>query len=271
MLSKSLRVRSPSRRSLHQRRRREISLRAAQDATTPPTSLANALPPNADGADTSSGTDLRHLPHAIDGTGSPQSVIGFPMPLPDGHSLPDFTRLSRANTAGAVPRLELRSCIGGGPAARHGSPHAGMAATRLSDDSDRARSSSTPWTLCDRSLVAARRHELPARFFTEKGVPRERGGLDRPASQLKDRRQSPTSLVSRASHQVARSQCEVLIPIGFQQTSPGGAWRPRPRRRRVRAAPRRSSRSSIAQVHLLRRRRRRRCRPARTRSASAKA
>src|SRR6266550_260816 len=58
-----------------------ISLHAAQDATTPPTSLDNALPPNATGA------DIFRLAcstcHAIDGTGSPQSVVGFQLPLPD--------------------------------------------------------------------------------------------------------------------------------------------------------------------------------------------
>ena len=58
-----------------------ISLHAAQDATTPPTSLENALPANATGA------DIFRLAcstcHAIDGTGSPQELVGFPMPLPD--------------------------------------------------------------------------------------------------------------------------------------------------------------------------------------------
>ena len=52
-----------------------ISLHAAQDATTPPTSLDNALPPNATGA------DIFRLAcstcHAIDGSGSPQSLVGL--------------------------------------------------------------------------------------------------------------------------------------------------------------------------------------------------
>src|SRR4030095_6291387 len=58
-----------------------VSLHAAQDPTTPPTSLANALPPNADG-----GYIFKNncAPcHGPDGKGSPQSVIGFDAPLPD--------------------------------------------------------------------------------------------------------------------------------------------------------------------------------------------
>ena len=29
--------------------------------------------------------------HGIDGTGAPQSVVGFELPLPNGHDFPDFT------------------------------------------------------------------------------------------------------------------------------------------------------------------------------------
>src|SRR5919204_2186771 len=53
----------------------------AQDATTPPTSLANALPPNASGEYIFQNNCATC--HGPDGKGSPQSVIGFDVPLPD--------------------------------------------------------------------------------------------------------------------------------------------------------------------------------------------
>jgi len=65
-----------------------VSLHAAQDAVTPETNLDNALPKNA------TGEDIFRMAcstcHAIDGTGSPSSVVGFALPLPDGHLFPDF-------------------------------------------------------------------------------------------------------------------------------------------------------------------------------------
>ena len=32
--------------------------------------------------------------HSIDGSGQPQSVLGFPQPLPNGHTVPDFNDCS---------------------------------------------------------------------------------------------------------------------------------------------------------------------------------
>ena len=58
-----------------------ISLHAAQDPTTPPTSLANALPSDADGEYIFRNNCATC--HGPDGKGSPQSVIGFDAPLPD--------------------------------------------------------------------------------------------------------------------------------------------------------------------------------------------
>jgi mono/diheme cytochrome c family protein len=66
-----------------------VTVRGAQDATTPPTSLVNALPADA------TGEQIFELAcaacHADDGAGSPESVVGFSLPLPNGHELPDFT------------------------------------------------------------------------------------------------------------------------------------------------------------------------------------
>ena len=66
-----------------------LALHAAQDATTPPTSLANALPPDADGEYIFKNNCATC--HGADGKGSPQSVIGFDAPLPDFTDCPTNT------------------------------------------------------------------------------------------------------------------------------------------------------------------------------------
>ena len=66
-----------------------VSLHAAQDAVTPPTSLENALPPGAD-AEYIWKNNCATC-HALDGSGAPQSIVGFAMPFSNGDSLPDFS------------------------------------------------------------------------------------------------------------------------------------------------------------------------------------
>src|SRR5262245_40550502 len=60
----------------------------AQDPVTPPTSLDKALPANAGGEQIFRATCATC--HATNGTGSPQQVVGFALPLPNGHDFPDF-------------------------------------------------------------------------------------------------------------------------------------------------------------------------------------
>src|SRR5215813_6607874 len=66
-----------------------VSLHAAQDATTAPTSLTNT------GLSAeSTGEEIFRMTcatcHGVDGRGSPESVVGFQLPLPNGHEFPDF-------------------------------------------------------------------------------------------------------------------------------------------------------------------------------------
>ncbi len=71
-----------------------ISVRAEQDATTPPTSLdsdlsrGGALPRDASGQDIFRAACATC--HGVDGTGSRPNVVGFDLPLPNGHDFPDF-------------------------------------------------------------------------------------------------------------------------------------------------------------------------------------
>ena len=61
----------------------------AQDAVTPETSLANAGITS-----DSTGEDIFRMAcstcHAIDGKGARSNVVGFELPLPNGHDFPDF-------------------------------------------------------------------------------------------------------------------------------------------------------------------------------------
>ena len=61
----------------------------AQNADTRPTSFATAMPENATGEQIF--RESCATCHAIDGSGAPQSVVGFALPLPNGHGFPDFT------------------------------------------------------------------------------------------------------------------------------------------------------------------------------------
>ena len=65
------------------------SLDAAQDASTPPTSLDRALAANPSGEQIYRAACATC--HGLDGAGAPESVVGFELPMANGHGLPDFT------------------------------------------------------------------------------------------------------------------------------------------------------------------------------------
>ena len=65
-----------------------VALRA-QDAVTAPTSLSKALPVQATGEQIYRAACATC--HGLDGKGAPQQVVGFALPLPNGHGFPDFT------------------------------------------------------------------------------------------------------------------------------------------------------------------------------------
>jgi mono/diheme cytochrome c family protein len=193
-----------------------ISLHAAQDATTPPTSLENALPPNATGA------DIYRLAcstcHALDGSGSPQSLVGFPLPLPDGHDLPDFSDCA-SNTA--EPFRAWNSIVHGGGPQRGMDRHMPEWQDALSDAQIELVVKHL-WTLCTDPSWPRGDMNFPRAFFTEKAFPENEtvwtGGF-----QFNGAKEATNDFVYE--HRIkSRSQYEVLIPVGFQQTSPGGAW-----------------------------------------------
>ena len=193
-----------------------ISLHAAQDATTPPTSLDNALPPNATGA------DIFRLAcstcHAIDGSGSPQSLVGFPMPLPDGHSLPDFSDCP-SNTA--EPFRAWNSIVHGGGPQRGMDRHMPEWQDALSDAQIELVVKHL-WTLCTDPRWPRGDMNFPRAFNTEKAFP-ENETVWTGHFGFNGAKAATNDFVYE--HRIKqRAGYELLIPIGFQQTSPGGAW-----------------------------------------------
>lgn len=193
-----------------------ISLHAAQDATTPPTSLDNALPPNATGA------DIFRLAcstcHAIDGTGSPQSLVGFPMPLPDGHSLPDFSDCA-SNTA--EPFRAWNSIVhGGGP--QRGMDHHMPEWQDALTDAQIELVVKHLWTLCTDPKWPRGDMNFPRAFSTEKAFP-ENETVWTGNFQFNGAKAATNDFVYE--HRIRqRAGYEVLIPVGAQQAAQGGAW-----------------------------------------------
>jgi Cytochrome C oxidase, cbb3-type, subunit III len=193
-----------------------ISVHAAQDATTPPTSLANALPPNATGA------DIYRLAcstcHALDGTGSPQELVGFPMPLPDGHTLPDFSDCA-SNTA--EPFRAWNSIVHGGGPQRGMDRHMPEWQDALTDAQIELVVKHL-WTLCTDPKWPRGDLNFPRPQVTEKAFP-ENEWVWSGAFQFQGAKEATNDFIYE--HRIKqRAGYELVVPLGFQQPAPGGAW-----------------------------------------------
>jgi mono/diheme cytochrome c family protein len=187
-----------------------ITLHAAQDATTPPTSLANALPPDADGEYIFRNNCATC--HGPDGKGSPQSVIGFDAPLPDFTDCPTNT---------VEPFGDWNSVVHRGGPIRGLDHHMPAFADALSDDQIESVIKYL-WTLCDDPTWPRGDLNFPRAFFTEKAFP-ESETVWTTAITTKGARAVGNQLVYE--HRIRqRSQYEITIPLDFQQTSPSGGW-----------------------------------------------
>jgi mono/diheme cytochrome c family protein len=187
-----------------------ISLHAAQDATTPPTSLANALPPDADGEYIFRNNCATC--HGPDGKGSPQSVVGFDAPLPD------FTDCS-TNTP--EPAGDWSSVIHRGGPIRGLDHHMPAFGDALSDDQIESVVKFL-WTLCDNPAWPRGDLNFPRAFFTEKAFP-ESEAVWTTGVAMRGPKSIENELVYE--HRIRqRSQYEITIPLEFTQTTPAGAW-----------------------------------------------
>jgi len=156
--------------------------------------------------------------HGMDGKGSPSAVVGFDLPLVNGHGFPDFTDcatntveplgdwMAVAHRGGPVRALDRRM------------PAFGDA---LSDDQIE-RAVRYLWTFCDDPAWPRGDLNLPRAFITEKAFP-ENETVWTTGVTTSGAQGVMNELVYE--HRIgARWQYEVKAPFGVQQAEPGSAW-----------------------------------------------
>jgi mono/diheme cytochrome c family protein len=193
-----------------------VSLHAAQHAATPSTSLDAALPANANGEEIF--RQACATCHAVDGVGSPQSVVGFALPLPNGHRFPDFTDCA-TNTVEPLGDWIAVTTRGGPIRAldRH-MPAFGDALS--ADQIDKAVK--YIWSFCADPAWPRGDLNLPRPFFTEKAFP-ENETVWTTGLTASGARAVTNELVYE--HRIgARGQYEVKVPFDVQQSAEGGVW-----------------------------------------------
>jgi hypothetical protein len=191
-----------------------VSVRASQDtASTRPTALFEA--------DTSGEEIYRQACaacHSIDGAGQPQSVVGFPLPLANGHTFPDF---NDCGTNTVEPFADWVAVVHrGGPvrALDRRMPAFGDALTP--DQIERAVKHI--WTFCNDPSWPRGDLNLPRTFFTEKAFP-ENEAVWTTGVTGSGAKAISNELVYE--HRIgSRAQYEVKLPITAAQQEPGGAW-----------------------------------------------
>lgn len=156
--------------------------------------------------------------HGMDGRGSPSALVGFDLPLPNGHDFPDFTDcatntveplgdwMAVAHRGGPVRALDRRM------------PAFGDA---LSDEQIE-RAVRYLWTFCEDPAWPRGDLNLPRAFFTEKAFPENEtvwttGVATSGAG-------SVTNELVYERRIGSRWQYEIKAPFGMQQAAPGGAW-----------------------------------------------
>ena len=189
-----------------------VSVGAAQDGSP----LEQLLPADASGEEIY--RQACAACHSVDGSGHPQSVVGFALPLSNGHELPDFTDCA-TNTVEPLADWVAVAHKGGPVRAldRH-MPAFGEALT--SEQIERAVK--YIWTFCDDPSWPRGDLNLPRAFFTEKAFPENEtvwttgvigSGAKAVGNEL------------LYEHRIgARAQYEIKVPILSQQSEPGSPW-----------------------------------------------
>jgi mono/diheme cytochrome c family protein len=156
--------------------------------------------------------------HGLDGKGAPTAVVGFELPLPNGHDFPDFTDCSINTVEPFADWMAVAHRGGPVRALDRRMPAFGDA---LSGDQIE-RAVKYLWTFCDDAAWPRGDLNLPRAFFTEKAFP-ENEAVWTTGVSTADAKAVENELVYE--HRLgSRGQYEIRIPIGLQQTAPGGSW-----------------------------------------------
>jgi mono/diheme cytochrome c family protein len=157
--------------------------------------------------------------HGMDGKGSPPSVVGFDLPLANGHGFPDFTDcatntveplgdwMAVAHRGGPVRALDRRM------------PAFGDALS----DAQLERAVKYLWTFCDDPAWPRGDLNLPRAFFTEKAFPENESVWTTGVTTSGGRAVTNELLYE---HRIgARWQYELRAPFGVQQAASAAPWR----------------------------------------------
>jgi mono/diheme cytochrome c family protein len=189
-----------------------VSVGAAQDRAP----LEHLLPADASGEEIY--RQACAACHSFDGSGQPQSVVGFALPLSNGHELPDFTDCA-TNTV--EPLADWVAVAHKGGPVRALDRHMPAFGEALSAEQIE-RAVKYIWTFCDDPSWPRGDLNLPRAFFTEKAFPENEtvwttgvigSGAKAVGNEL------------LYEHRIgARAQYEIKVPILSQQSEPGSPW-----------------------------------------------
>ena len=190
-----------------------VSVRASQETAPATTPL---LPAN------TSGEEIYRQAcascHSVDGSGQPQTVVGFQLPLPNGHSFPDFNDCA-TNTV--EPTADWIAVVHRGGPVRALDRHMPAFGDALTPEQIE-RAVKYVWTFCKDASWPRGDLNLPRAFFTEKAFP-ENETVWTTAVTGSGAKAIDNELVYE--HRIgSRVQFEVKLPIAAHQQEPCGAW-----------------------------------------------
>lgn len=153
--------------------------------------------------------------HAIDGTGSPSSIVGFDLPLPNGHGFPDFNDCA-TNTV--EPLGDWVAVASRGGPVRGLDRHMPAFGDALSPDQIE-RVVRYLWSFCSDSKWPRGELNFPRAFFTEKAFP-ENETVWTTAVTTSGSKAVSNQLVYE--HRIgARGQYEIAVPLDSLQHDDG--------------------------------------------------
>ena len=192
-----------------------VALRAADRQATAQPAAGRAVPEGATGKQIFEAACATC--HALDGKGSPKSVVGF-TPLTNGHDLPDFTDCP-TNTV--EPLADWVAVVHEGGPIRGLDRHMPSFGEALSLD-EIQRAVKHVWSLCTDPSWPRGDLNFPRAFFTEKAFPENETVVT--TGFTPSGTKSVENLISYEHRIGSRGQYEVTVPINFQAAEEGGTW-----------------------------------------------